>query len=95
MNVGEAIQQAKTYISEVFADEDVSSIRLEEVEYDEVGRAWLVTIGLLRPSASIKMKGLAAAVAPTQLKRDYRTVRISDDGKGIPSVRIRQFDGES
>ncbi len=48
MNVKDAIQIAKNYVSEVFADEQVTNVRLEETERDTDAGRWIITLGFSR-----------------------------------------------
>jgi hypothetical protein len=77
MNVKEAVQKAKAYIADIFAEEGVVKIGLEEVEFDHHSGTWLVTIGFSRvwPTDST----LVAAIMSGQ--RAYKVVKI-DDGDG-------------
>jgi hypothetical protein len=47
MQVSEAVRTAKTYIAELFADEKIIEIGLEEVRIDD--GIWEITIGFRRP----------------------------------------------
>ena len=44
MDVKEAVLTAKRYVADVFADEGIADIGLEEVEFDEASDVWMVTI---------------------------------------------------
>lgn len=89
VDVKEAIGRAKTYLSMVFAEEDVSDVRLEEVVHDRGAGAWLITFGLIRPSSrGIGVADLFATAMPT---RSYKVVRVPDDPDDTPSIRIREL----
>ncbi len=49
MNVKEAVQTAKEYVAELYADEKARHIGVEEVVFDERDDAWKVTVGFFRP----------------------------------------------
>ena len=91
MDVEEAINRAKHYVRKVFAQEDASEIRLEEVEFEELNASWLVTISFVRP---VPAQGFETIVRGLLTKRTYKTVSIADDGGGIPSIKIRQLHGD-
>ena len=93
MQVKEAVTAAKTYVADLFSDEQIRNIGLEEVEFDETAGVWNVTVGFSRPwddhetpmDASLNaFRGLAR-----RLKRDYKIVRISDEGQKVLSVKSR------
>jgi hypothetical protein len=85
MNVREAVALAKKYAGEVFADEAISELGLEEVEFDESSQTWLVTIGFSRQRQVGGIPGLL-----TSNKRDYKVVRISDTTQKMISVKNRE-----
>jgi len=83
VDVREAIAAAKKYISEVYADEDVSNLGLEETEHDEARGRWVITLGFSRPwntprSRAQEVLENLGAVSP--LKRSYKIITISDNG---------------
>jgi hypothetical protein len=75
MDVREAVGLAKKYVQEVFEDEPISDIGLEEVEF-EGGDTWSITIGFSRRWG--KPGGLDTLIP---VPRDYKVVRISDSEK--------------
>lgn len=52
MDVNEAITKAKQYVRDVYADEQVTAVTLEEVEQNPATGGWTVTIGFSRPWSS-------------------------------------------
>jgi hypothetical protein len=48
-SIKEAVALAKAHIVDLFSDENISQIGLEEVEFDSEAREWKVTIGFARP----------------------------------------------
>lgn len=86
MDVKQAVQSAKSYVSDLFSEEHVRNLALEEVEFDEPNGVWLVTIGFARPWATTST--LAQVLAPEP--RAYKVVRLLDlDGRVI-SVKDRR-----
>ena len=49
MHVKDAARMAKTYLTDLFADEQIMNVGLEEVEFDGMKSAWRITIGFSRP----------------------------------------------
>ena len=49
INVKDAVLNAKRYIADLFADEGVSNLGLEEVVYDDAHDHWRITLGFSRP----------------------------------------------
>lgn len=91
MDVKEAISRARDYLGMVFADENISEVRLEEVSFDRDEKSWMVTFGLLRPSVRAQQNAFEATFGTLPLKRSYKIVRIPDAGDDLPSIRIREF----
>ena len=48
----EAVKIAKAYIAELYSDEPISDIGLEEVMKDDSGNKWLITIGFIRQGSN-------------------------------------------
>jgi hypothetical protein len=83
MDVKEAIKRAKAYVADVFAEESIANIGLEEVRLDDENRNWLITIGFSRLSGIDQMtKNLS--FLKSDLPRIYKVVKVQDhDGKLI------------
>ncbi len=88
MNVKEAVIQAKKEIINLFADENLTNIGLEEVELDDKANEWRVTIGFSRPWDT--PKNTFAALADSSPKRSYKLVRISNATNEAISIRNRE-----
>jgi len=82
MEVKQAVALAKSYFADVFAEEQIADLGLEEVQYDEPKDEWIITIGFNRNWS--KEKEMAKAWLGPALRREriYKTVHIADaDGK--------------
>lgn len=90
MDVKEAISLARNYVKEVFAEEQISAVGLEEVEFDESRDNWHVTIGFTRPwdRAVTKLQFALDEVPP--LLRTYKQLTISDQTAKVLSVKNRE-----
>ena len=49
MDVRDAVKLAKAYVSEVFSEESIRDIGLEETEFVEETGEWTITVGFRRP----------------------------------------------
>jgi hypothetical protein len=45
MKVREAVAAAKAHIQELFSDEQIANLGLEEVEFDGAAKTWTVELG--------------------------------------------------
>lgn len=87
MDVKEAVKTAKSYVAELFAEESLTNLGLEEIERDERSGSWRVTVGFSRPwnTARNAFSALSGDPAP---KRAFRVVSIKADGT-VVSVKRR------
>ncbi len=83
MDVKEAVGTAKEYVADLFADEAITHVGLEEVVFDEVSGDWKVTIGF-SPHWNQFNAVFSSALGPDRQNRSYKVVRIKDrDGRVI------------
>lgn len=75
MEVRAAIGAAKKIIADVFSDEGVRDIRLEEVKFDPAALEWWITVGFFRPTPSQWMQ------LPGTMIREFKTVVLDDEGR--------------
>ena len=103
MDVKEAARTAREYITDLFADENVKHVGLEEVEFDHVSKVWNITIGFSRPwelpedppkdppfFTPVFTPVLDELKPPPPLtQRSYKIVRVSDNDGRVISVMNR------
>jgi len=87
MDVKEAVKLAKAYILDLFGDEQLSDVGLEEVSIDEQTRIWKITVGFARPWDKVRT-GSATALGASP-RRSYKVVRIDDATQQAISVMNR------
>jgi len=83
MDVKEAIAAAKTYIQDIYADEHVTNLGLEEVEHLQQAGQWHVTLGFSRPWNTPRTRAqevLENLGALSAMRRSYKVVTVTDDG---------------
>ena len=90
MDAKEAIREAKGLVEELYADEDIAEIRLEELEFEDSTDSWLVTLGLLRPARGRDERHSLLGPEPL-LKRTYKIVKIPNDQHAKKSMKIREM----
>ena len=79
MEVRQVVRMAKRYVADLFEDEQITDVGLEEVVFDALSNSWKVTIGFSRPW-DIKSP-LATRLTNRDTARSYKVLRI-DDGSG-------------
>jgi len=87
MDVKEAVQVAKDYIIDLFGEEGIVDVGLEEVDFDESDN-WIVTIGFSR-----SWNRNIGSVLGGQVSRSYKAVRIQDEDGRVLSVKDRTLLG--
>ncbi len=92
MDVNQAVRKAKDYVGELYADEGISRIGLEEIRFD--GGAWDVTIGFVRSFDDQPAGQLAAALRNDPRRRIYKIVRINPVTHEIVAMAHRTFGDE-
>lgn len=89
MNVKEAVRVANKYITELFADEGVQDLGLEEVVFHETTNTWKITMGFSRPW---ERRGLAASLGGQDWKnRSFKVVEINDHTGEIVGMTHRSL----
>jgi hypothetical protein len=90
MDVKQAVVSAKKEITELFADEQLTNIGLEEVEFDDQASEWRVTIGFSRPWDEPR-NSFAAVAGSGVPRRSYKIVRISNTTDKALSIKSRDI----
>lgn len=87
MDVREAVEVAKDYVTGVYTGEDIANLGLEEVEFDDRSSMWSVTLGFSRPwDRRVSLLQLTEQKASA---RSYKVVRIADDTGEVKSLKDR------
>ena len=92
MEVKEAVRLARDHIMELFAPEGISSVRLEEVVFDDEDDIWKITIGFMRPEDSTKSSLVNPLSDMFNLReRVYKSVHIRDSNGHVIAVLNRSI----
>ena len=83
MDAKEAAQAAKNYVLELFGDEGIANIGLEEIEMDR-SNCWKITIGFNRT-----WDRTISSVLGRDDDRSYKVIQVSNKNGRILSVRDR------
>ena len=94
MDIKEAARHAKKYVEDLFTEEGIKDVGLEEIEFDGTSGAWRVTVGFSRPWDRAKEPLLASvteiAGVPRKRVRDMKIVTLDDTEGRILSVKNRE-----
>ena len=82
MDVKLAVATAKQHIAELFAEEEILNLGLEEVEWDELEKFWRITIGFSRP-----WNRNVGSVLSGENSRSYKIVILNDEDGRVLSVK--------
>ena len=85
MDAREAVRTAKEYLGDLFSDEELINVGLEEVDFD--GEAWRITLGFSR--SWDQTGSLVAALAQSRHARSYKVLRIIDETGVVESLKDR------
>ncbi len=88
MNAKEAKDAARDYIIELFADEHVMNVGLEEVVYNRDTQQWRITYGFAR---AWDKQGELGVKMGLKAPRSYKIVSIDDASGNVISLKDRMF----
>lgn len=88
MDVKEAVNKAMVAASDLFGQEMLNNLLLEEVDLDEQTGAWQITLGFDVPNTN-PLKGLGATLSGERMYiRKYKVFHVDATGN-VKSVKIR------
>lgn len=87
----EAITTAKKYLADVYAEENITAVSLEEVEHDTATGRWLITLAFSRPWTTPRTRAQEVlenlgAVSPQ--RRSAKEIAMTEDGD-VLSMRTK------
>ena len=85
MEMRDAVQKAKTHVVELFDDEGIADVGLEEIKLS--GNFWEITIGFSR-----SWDRRVGSVLSSNLSRSYKVLLVDNEDGSIHSVRDRILD---
>ncbi len=85
IDVKKAVGIAKAYIADLFANEGLTNLGLEEVVYDDAHDHWRITLGFSRPWDHIPFQ---SALGMAGQPRTYKIITL-DEGGAVLSVTNR------
>lgn len=85
MRVAEAVRVAKEHIAELFVDESISDLELEEVVIDEATDVLKITLSFIRPES---ISDLFPTRESLDKRRSYKVVHVQNGKAGSVFDRI-------
>lgn len=89
MEVRQAIDKAKDWIRNVYSDEDLMNLGLEEVRKDHEADVWRITVGFSRPWDFDK-RYAAAPETDRLYMRSFKVVSVDDGSGEVLSIENRE-----
>ena len=86
MDVKQAVQTAKRHVAEIFSDESIANVGLEELEFDESNQVRAITVGFSRFRGR---PGDIVRALDGDMARTFKIVRIEDRSGRVQSVKHR------
>nr|VFJ88699.1 MAG: hypothetical protein BECKH772A_GA0070896_1001037 [Candidatus Kentron sp. H]VFJ90813.1 MAG: hypothetical protein BECKH772B_GA0070898_1001137 [Candidatus Kentron sp. H]VFJ96931.1 MAG: hypothetical protein BECKH772C_GA0070978_1000937 [Candidatus Kentron sp. H] len=93
MEVKEAVKIAIDYIVEVFSEDNLSNIGLEEITFSEPDDTWHVTIGFSRPwdyQSQTLINPLIDKLQQRQPVRQFKVVKVDNQTGKVREITIRE-----
>jgi hypothetical protein len=81
MELKDAVARAKAYVADLFSDESIQNIGLEEVERDDARGVWHITVGFDRGRR--QFPDLYKVIGQEYLNRVYKIVSVMDNGEVV------------
>jgi len=88
IEVKQAVANAVGFLREIYDEEGLRDVRLEEVELSEDEGMWQITLSFHRAGGESTSSDLAAAIFT---KREFKTVAVSSATGKVQSMKIRTF----
>ena len=83
MDVKEVTKTARESVAEIFADEQITNLGMEEVVYDEKSEQWRITFGFARPWDRQGDMGVRMGL---KAPRAYKVVHIDDSNGNVVAL---------
>ena len=87
MDVREAVQSAKQHLLELFTQEPISYVGLEEVDFDDDDEEWIITLSFTRVWEQTPLPAAVRGNPPED--RHYKVFRIRDLDGRVKSIKDR------
>lgn len=98
MDAREVVRLAKDYVKDIFAEEQITNVGLEEIKFDDDQNCWEITVGFSRPWDYYARNLFENIHYPLDAQRrpktrSFKVVNIDDSNAKILSVRNHDLTG--
>jgi hypothetical protein len=97
MTPKQAIALAKAWILDIFDDEGIKDVTLEEVRFDDERGHWLITIGFYRPLSAATARAVippaGALLGTPRMRKAFKTVRLDNHSEAVLGIEHRAVEG--
>jgi len=92
LTLKDAVKHAKDFIADLYRDDQVTDLMLEEIRLSSDKREWQVTIGFTPPWMH---RGVGAVLDPHPARRTYKMVNVDAETGEVRDLRMRTPGAES
>lgn len=84
-----AVRAAVKYLTDVYSDEPIADVLLEEIDTSKSGESWLVTLSFYRPKTPYAIGTVGQIIGGEASKRQYKVVNVDKSTGEIHSMKMR------
>lgn len=93
MDVKQAVKRAKDYVADIYSDEEIFNLGLEEARFSESENSWIITVGFSlswnKPQDDPPEPLFLGRTPDTLARRSYKAVWIDDGDGSVASLADR------
>jgi hypothetical protein len=92
IDLKQAVQAATTFARDLFVDEDLRHLRVEEVELSPDQRLWNITLGWVEPAVRAKPSLIPDydEVGLQKLPRVYKVFNVDVESGAVQAMKMRE-----
>ena len=92
MDVKQAVRTAVEYVTDIYADANITDVDVEEIAFDDAANAWKITIGFFRRWSPTNVERALGRTEARQWKnRTFKVVQINDSNGRVLSMTHREL----
>ncbi len=92
MDVKQAVRTAVEYVTDIYADANITDVDVEEIAFDDAANAWKITIGFFRRWSPTNVERALGRIEARQWKnRTFKVVQINDSNGRVLSMTHREL----